>query len=940
MAKLRKSAAAKRNTGPTAKASDAPRADGWPAGFASPRDTVLVLLCLVLWGGALAVLAGGNNLLGLKQVLLIIAGVRLEPLLAGEALHSIDMAVVLFGAMLILAGSYIHVSIGLAAVLALRPWLDGFTYPADNTYFLWACLYLMGLWALRQFREPKPFRGALPLGLLAAYIAWCALSAATAIQLNTTLYELLLWVGYAALFLVALNGTPTPPARAIVLLGLLAGVAGQALFAYPHLAYVLPWLRQTLQADPELLAHWFKGATEFTPELARRFNLNRAFASMVFPNALAALLLLGIAPTLALAVDGWRRLLHVRGQQSGPERPHFGLLLMVAVPVFAATALTVFALGTLAIAYGTGDGPWFASYHALSVMSALVAAVPVLCFLIAARIRGLGHGLCVLQTLAATVFVPLMAGALWITYSRGAMLALAVSFAVAALVLWRGRRNATPETPPEARGALAGVLMLGLALSIVAAALPAPAEPAETAASTVSAEGMDVTVAELVNPASFAARIGYWRIALKIAADNPLFGVGLGNFGMAYGPAQDLDAGDVRNAHSVVLQTLCETGIPGLFLFAAFWGVFLWRAWSYLPGMLRSGHVVTVGLAVGLLAFLIHALIDINFSHPSLVMMALAALGLFYSGLPDGGAAAPGRYRAGAALALVVVAALGSGLAMRPYVHALGLNGGRMMNVSNRAWLDTRQQAAVFFLADCAAWGRAGKEGTPPRIPLARAVSLIPEREFLTQFGQILAPDTERKAWVAVGPAQPLPPNGLLEIRRPWDTHAFAMARVEQWAEELAFVDARFPYDPEVAMTLSRVYKVMVEQASEKQRGRREAWIASLTAWGEEAVARSPLHKDMHENLAWVYWSVASQREGRESLDYYLRALESFRRARELGHLEPRYYFAHAGALDALGRSYRNQGLEDHAATYRAEAEAVRAQGEDLQAARWERGLQ
>ena len=911
----------------------------WPAELVSPRDSALVLGCLVLWCGVIASLGFGNSLLGLKRVLVLVAGARLQPLLGMESLQSIDVAVILIGAVLLAGGAYIHVSVGLAVLLALRPWLDGFTYPADNTYFLWASLYLLVVWGVRQIRDPKPLNSVRPTVCWVLLLLWLLIASTGAIQFHTTCYELYLWVGYGALFFVALNGTPTRATRRIVLLGLLAGVMGQALFAYPHLNYVLPWLRNELQTNPELLSRWFKGATEFTPELARRFNLNRAFASMVFPNALAALLLLGIGPSLALAWEGRSRLSRTKLAGTAPDERRFRVLLLVAVPLFVVILLTVFSMGLLRLTYAMGVAPWFGGLSGLSVLSALTAALPTAVFLLLGRKTGMRRALYHCQCYGGWVLALTMTGALWISYSRGAMLAfLAAILLTMFLTGWRwgagpwwGRR--------WTRGALFLLFVAGSTALFPVSLADVEVEVAGPSRE-VSAEGMDVSVAELTNPASFAARIGYWRVALRMAAANPVRGVGLGNFGMAYGPLQDIEAGDVRNAHSFPLQMLCETGVPGLILFLLFWGSFVWRAVRHFRGGDGPRSSVVIGLAVALMGFVIHGLIDINFSHPSLVMMAMVALGLFYSELPRSEAGERPRANTWLVLAIIVFATITAGLVMRPYFQALGSNGGRLINVSKRAWSDTREQAATFFLEKGTQWAREGKQEPAPRIPIPVVVSLIPEREQLFHLGSVLAPDPATRTWVPVSPDGPLPPQGVFVLHRPWDAQAFAMERLEQWVDELIFLDARYPYDPDSALRISRVLKLMVEQASIHQADQREDYLVAMRLWAERAVARSPQYKDMHQHLAWTYWTLAGTRTGQDSLDYYEKALGEFSRARALGHLEPRYYFAHAGALEAMGRSYRNQGVLDVATRYESEGAAIREAGLALQAARWERGLQ
>ncbi len=910
----------------------------WPAEFAAPRETVLVLGCLAVWCALIGLMASGNSLLGLKRVLVIIAGARLQPLLGMESLQSMDAAVLLTGVVLLGVGAYIHVSVGLAVLLALRPWLDGFTYPADNTYFLWASLYLVVVWGIRQFRMPQPLRGVNPILLWGALVLWASVAATGAIQRHTTYNELLLWVGYGALFFVTLNSTPTRVTRRVVLLGLLAGVMGQALFAYPHLYYVLPWLRNELQSNPELLSRWFKGATEFTPELARRFNLNRAFASMVFPNALAALLLLGIAPSVALAWEGRRRLGSETTELAVAVERRFRMLLLVALPLFVLVALVVFALGLLQLTYSLEGPPWYGDVTGLSILSALAAALPTTAFLLLGRRTGLRRALAHLQCYGGIVLALTMLGALWISYSRGGMLALAGAVGVSLVLFFRRGAKGQGGVHRAAVFVLVGGLIAFLAQST--ASVAQMEDSREAPLREVSAEGMDVSVAELANPASFAARIGYWRVALRMAAANPWRGVGLGNFGMAYGPLQDIDAGDVRNAHSFPLQMLCETGAPGLLLFLMFWGCFVVTAVGYIRGKLGKRSGVAVGLAVALLAFLLHGLIDINFSHPSLVMMAMAALGLFYSELSGTVGTRLTGGNKWLPLLIIVFATIAAGLMMRPFLQSLGLNGGRLINVSKRAWSDTREQAGTFFVVDGTRWARAGKEAPAPRIPVSVAVSLLPEREQLFGLGQVLFPDPTTRTWVPLAPDAALPPQSVFVLQRPWDAHYIAMERLERWVDELIFLDARYPYDPDLALLISRVLKMMAEEVSTHQEDRRDAYLAAMVTWAERAVERSPLYKDMHQHLAWTYWTLAATRQGQASIDCYEKALAEFALSQELGHLEPRYYFAHAGALEAMGRSYRNQGVLDVAARYEAEGAAVRAAGTALQAARWERGLQ
>lgn len=858
----------------------------------------------------------------------------MEPVLGAASLHSVDVAMVLAGFVLVAGAGYIHVSLGLAVVLALRPWLDGFTYPTDNFYFLWAVLYLLGLWSVRQLCAPQPIRGTIPLALLSVFLGWCVISALNSIQFDATYRELLHWVGYGATFFLALNATPHATSRRLVLIGLFAGMAGQALFAYPHLWYILPWLREYLQEDPRRLAQWFQGATEFTPELARRFNLNRAFASMVFPNALAALLILGIPASLACAWNGIGALRKPIAVDE-PRLTSFRWLAPWGILLFVAVCFPLYLLGQLALAYPLDGPPWFGSALNLSCLSVAVAAMAVSTFLFAARRYGLARAGLGTSVVAAVLCFPLLCGALWITYSRGAMLALVVALIICCVVQW-GRGLPLRFGNKSMGAALLGLGITALLVLGSATAQERPAAPGNR----VTGEGMDITVRELVDPGSMQMRLSYWRVALSVALDNSGTGVGLGNFRVAYGSYQYLGAGDVQNAHNAVLQTWCETGLPGALALIAFWSYFLWAGSRTIRATEeKARRNLLLGLYGGVLAFLLHSLLDINFSHPSLVLYVMAVAGLFYSyHLSSNEPVAP-RAR-WVALPLLVLAALAGGAAFRPFLLDLSLNGGRFVNVSNRALNDSRHNAALFFLSDCTAWASGGKASPPPSIPVSDAITLLDDRETLFTVGRILAPDPEKRRMVPLAKESALPPGAVFQIVRPWDAQEDAFFRIETWLAEMERLDRRFPYDPQIAWQLSGLYKTLVGPSEKHAPERKAEMLAAMLTWAEVAVARSPLHKDMHQALAWAHWTLGIHTPGPAGLRHFEAALEAFERSCVLGHNEPNYYFSYGEALAALGGSYENAGRASEGERYREKAEQVRAEGARIQDLRWRLGLQ
>lgn len=89
------------------------------------------------------------------------------------------------------------------------------------------------------------------------------------------------------------------------------------------------------------------------------------------------------------------------------------------------------------------------------------------------------------------------------------------------------------------------------------------------------------TFATVRSEQSVTERFLMWRSALNAIADNPLTGVGLGNYETAYQERYILDAAKERSqghAHNVYLQFWAETGLPGAALFCALFGYIL--CWS------------------------------------------------------------------------------------------------------------------------------------------------------------------------------------------------------------------------------------------------------------------------------------------------------------------------------------------------------------------------
>ena len=217
------------------------------------------------------------------------------------------------------------------------------------------------------------------------------------------------------------------------------------------------------------------------------------------------------------------------------------------------------------------------------------------------------------------------------TRSVSAMGALACALALAGL---RGR--VTPRLLAVAAGAIG--------LAIVAAAVMRP----------------DAVFAPTREDSPWRLRAGNVRVALEIARDHPLAGVGPGGFAEAFPQYRRAGDNESRHAHDLPAELVAEWGVPvGLLLSATFFWVFL------APVVRRTGDPRTLasGLAVGVAAFAIHNLADFTAFLPSLLVFAAVGRGLLVPDVPREHVLPAVRAAwVGLAFAVAVVAA-GSGLA-------------------------------------------------------------------------------------------------------------------------------------------------------------------------------------------------------------------------------------------------------------------------------------
>ncbi|MDD5440187.1 MAG: O-antigen ligase family protein [Candidatus Omnitrophica bacterium] len=129
---------------------------------------------------------------------------------------------------------------------------------------------------------------------------------------------------------------------------------------------------------------------------------------------------------------------------------------------------------------------------------------------------------------------------------------------------------------------------------------------------------------------SFADRTGMWKTGWRIFTEHPVIGNGVNTFFEKFKNARDdRDRGKFGSyAHNCYLQMAADIGLPGVLSFIAFVSAVivtnLRRARSATGTM---PHALVVGLAMGIVTFMVHACVDTNFYSLNLAALFWICLG-------------------------------------------------------------------------------------------------------------------------------------------------------------------------------------------------------------------------------------------------------------------------------------------------------------------------
>jgi O-antigen ligase len=508
------------------------------------------------------------------------------------------------------------IAIGIAIILFLRPFVSGKTYERSNGVCQIAIYTLFAMWIARACRQKKLLlKAPLLTACLGIFVLIAGVTFFTSVNSDETYRRFFELLSYFLMFVMAASAVrDTRAVTRIIIVVAVASVllCGQGFYQG---CFGLHQARRIVEQDPDLIQHRITG--QFTPDFMDRLRSNRIFSYFLHPNSFAGYLILLIPISICsfvatLSTSRRAPVKKVKKQRKAlPPEEHEEL------PPFSVVAWLVVAL------FQTGALVW--------------------------------------------------------TFSRGAWLSLLVSlFCLAVFVLLRGGRLW--------RGAAAAACLCAAVLAasqgVGGQEQDVMHQEAVLESDTASSPGLESdlirgeipTVRRLVSRATLQMRVTYWQGALGMVRARPLLGVGLGSFGSAYPRFMVLGGYPVQEAHNDPLQVLAETGVLGFTPFAAFWVVFIvFGLRSCSSKGSTSARWLRVGIFFGLVAFLLHSLIDFDFEIPGIALNVFALCGLLVAASEE--QAKTVRFGWGKGIIVLTGLAVTTTLALRPHVAEALFNG-------------------------------------------------------------------------------------------------------------------------------------------------------------------------------------------------------------------------------------------------------------------------
>ena len=284
--------------------------------------------------------------------------------------------------------------------------------------------------------------------------------------------------------------------------------------------------------------------------------------------------------------------------------PPLGLVALIFAASLGLFAILQSASGTERI-YGVVEtpggmlfGPYVNRDHFAGLMEMLL---PVGIFYVAGRQERFSLE----RSVGRVSALALALASLFLSASRGGLLALAAETAIAAAIL----RRAAARSRQGRRLAAAAALALAAGLVVFAYV-----DPGWAASKLGSVTYVDRTWKEWAG-----LRQSMLHDGLSMWRDHPLLGVGLGDFETAYPRYQSFPTDMwIDHAHNDYVEAAAETGLAGLLLLLAALALFIRLAFRDCMNPFHSHPAwIRLGAALGCCGLLVHSFVDFNLHIPA-----------------------------------------------------------------------------------------------------------------------------------------------------------------------------------------------------------------------------------------------------------------------------------------------------------------------------------
>lgn len=124
---------------------------------------------------------------------------------------------------------------------------------------------------------------------------------------------------------------------------------------------------------------------------------------------------------------------------------------------------------------------------------------------------------------------------------------------------------------------------------------------------------------------SNTGRILTWRQSLEVIKNNPLLGVGLGNYSLSIKPSADYR--EPIYSHNTFLDIAAETGILNVFIWLF---IFLFAIINSTANFIKNNNFIQLGLASALISFSTHSLFETAIFSVHILPLIILILSLSY----------------------------------------------------------------------------------------------------------------------------------------------------------------------------------------------------------------------------------------------------------------------------------------------------------------------